>query len=309
VIQKKLQILKEIFGDYRKEGDEQYLFFCPNPDCNHHKKKLSININKNLFKCWICSCKGSNIKFLIKKYGSYQQLEEWNKLNNEVDVFQRKELKENENLIVRISLPKEYIFLLNENSYSSKRALNYLFNRGIGEKDILKWKIGFAPTGSYAGRVIIPSFDKFGYVNYFIARTFEENYIKYLNPKLEHNLIFNELIIDWNDDIILVEGVFDAIKFNNAIPLLTSTLNENSKLFETIVERKERVFIALDSDAKKKELKIIDQFMKYGIDVYKIDINPFKDPSQMTRQQFEKRKNKSIKIDRLNLLRYKMDGR
>ena len=47
-------LLKEIFGEYKKSGNE-YIFFCPN--CNHHKKKLSINIDKNCFKCWICNLK------------------------------------------------------------------------------------------------------------------------------------------------------------------------------------------------------------------------------------------------------------
>ena len=43
---KKLRILANILGTYYVSNDE-YLFFCPS--CNHHKRKLSVNVNKNVF--------------------------------------------------------------------------------------------------------------------------------------------------------------------------------------------------------------------------------------------------------------------
>ena len=56
---------------------------------------------------------------------------------------------------------------------------------------------------------------------------------KYLNPPADRDIIFNELYIDWDSDIILVEGAFDAIKAGpNSIPLLGSTLREESSLFQ-----------------------------------------------------------------------------
>ena len=43
---KKLSILREILGSSYKVNDE-HLFFCPK--CDHHKKKLSVNIAKDVY--------------------------------------------------------------------------------------------------------------------------------------------------------------------------------------------------------------------------------------------------------------------
>ena len=72
--------------------------------------------------------------------------------------------------------------------------------------------------------------------------------MKYKNPKVSKDIIFNGLNVDWDSDIVLVEGVFHAMKCRNAIPLLGSTLRENSILFQKICERKPNVYLALDDD-------------------------------------------------------------
>ena len=43
---KKLKILKEVLGSPFYHGKEN-LFYCPK--CKHHKKKMSINLDKNKF--------------------------------------------------------------------------------------------------------------------------------------------------------------------------------------------------------------------------------------------------------------------
>ena len=48
------------------------------------------------------------------------------------------------------------------------------------------------------------------------------------------------LYLDWDKDITIVEGVFDAIVAGNAIPLLGSTLRENSYIFQKIVDKCEQ---------------------------------------------------------------------
>ena len=79
-----------------------------------------------------------------------------------------------------------------------------------------------------------------------------------MNPSLSRDIIFNELYIDWDLDVVLVEGVFDAIKTGpNAIPLLGSTLREDSKLLQAIVKNDAAIFLALDPDAEKKSTKLI----------------------------------------------------
>ena len=107
------------------------------------------------------------------------------------------------------------------------------------------------------------------------------------------NIIFNELIVDWDSDIVLTEGVFDAIVARNAVPILGSTLRETSRLFQKIINFDSSVFIALDPDAEKKALHIARSLLEYGIEVYKVDVSPYKDVGEMPKEQFQYRKKKA----------------
>ena len=305
-MQKKLNILKNAFGNPLKNRDE-FLFQCPK--CKHHKKKLSVNITKNVFKCWICDFTGSDIRYLFKKT-SINFLHQWNQASGMVDLSKYDNLfdgSEDDTITEKVFLPKSFKSLTGQESSLNRRALKYLKSRGIEKKDILYWKMGFCDFGEYAGRIIIPSFNDSGDVNYFIARSYTGNKYKYKNPKISKDVIFNDLNINWNDDIILVEGVFDAIKCNNAIPVLGSTLTESSKLFQKICKKKPRVFICFDSDALEKQYQVSKKLMKYGVDVYKINIDGFLDMGEMSKEEVENRKVKADFVSELDYLKYKLN--
>ena len=162
-----------------------------------------------------------------------------------------------------------------------------MIGRGLSEYDILYNKIGHCTEGDYAGRIIVPSFDEQGYVNYFMARTYNEHWTKYKNPNTSKNIIFNELNIDWDSDVILVEGIFDSIFAKNSIPLLGSTLREDSRIFQKIIINDSSVFVALDSDAEEKAMNIARNLLKYDIEVWKIDVPNGKDIGDMSKKEFE----------------------
>jgi len=288
---KKLKILKKVLGSHYKSGEET-LFFCPK--CKHHKKKLSVNVDADKFKCWICEYAGHSLRRVLRDYGDIRTLYEWDGLTSRVDINSFEDLfKESaEEEEQRIFLPDEFRTLTGKKpSLSSLPARKYLLNRGIAHKDILAWKIGHCISGQYEGRIIIPSFSIDGALNYFVARSYNNNWKKYMNPPASRNIIFNNLMVDWDLDIILVEGVFDAIKAGqNAIPLLGSQLNENSKLFQEIVRHSPRVYLALDSDAEKKSAKLIKKMLTYGIELYKIEVVPYSDLGEMPKDEFLKRK-------------------
>ena len=140
----------------------------------------------------------------------------------------------------------------------------------------------------YAGRVIIPSFDENGDINYFISRTYEKHFIKYKNPPLNKSkIIFNELFLDFTEPITVVEGVFDAIiAGDNSVPLLGSTLTADSKLFRKIVENQTPVYLCLDLDAKQKQFTIAEKLIKFGIDVKIVNIGTAKDVGSMSSEEF-----------------------
>jgi len=294
----KLKILKDILGSYFRSGEE-YLFHCKK--CGHDKKKLSVNFDKNVFKCWICDYRGNNLFRLVKRYGSFLQRQEWEKYSNTIDISSSLEellfTEEEQEEEVVLKLPKEFTSLANRNlPLSALEAKKYLQSRGITQADILRWKIGYCKKGEYKDRIIIPSFNNDGKVNYFVARSYGREWPPYKNPNVSKDIIFNQLYIDFKNDLVLVEGAFDAVKADNAVPILGSSLREDSKLFQEIVKWDTTVYVALDPDAEKKAMKLIKSLLLYGVEVYKVDVTGYKDVGEMTREEFQKRKGEAKQI-------------
>tara|TARA_B100001250_G_scaffold73610_2_gene60106 strand:- start:2551 stop:3495 length:945 start_codon:yes stop_codon:yes gene_type:complete len=295
----KLKIVASCLGEYRTAGEET-LFYCP--FCKHHKHKLSVNVRANVYKCWICDASGKNIRRLLRKFGNYGLVAEWDRLTGRHDVTEFDNIFSNNEpddvIIQRVSLPDEFRTLTKKTlSPATLPVVNYLRARGIDRNEILEWKIGYCPSGDYAGRVVIPSFDTEGYVNYFIARSYDGAWMRYKNPQASRDIVFNELYLDWDDDVILVEGVFDAIVAGNAIPILGSTLNRGTKLFARLVQESPRVYLALDSDASAKERKIIKNLLQYDMEVYKIDTTGIEDVGAMTKKEFAERKVTATRVE------------
>ena len=298
----KTTILKNILGTYQQSGEE-CLFNCPK--CKHHKRKLSVNIDKNVYKCWICEYSGNNIARLVRRYGDFNQKREWQHLTGQVDIGQFETIIETlfpepeEDTPVTAELPNEFLSLANKGrTLLSTKARNYLIRRGITEEDILFWKIGYCHGGEYGGRIVIPSFNDDGDCNFFIARTYRNDWRKYMNPPTaKSKIIFNELYIDWNEDLVLTEGVFDAIVAGkNSVPILGSSLREQSKLFKSIITNDTPVFVALDQDAQEKAADLIQNLIKYGAEVYKVEVTPYNDVGEMPKKEFLKRKNAARQV-------------
>ena len=299
----KVSILRRTIGDFRKSGGER-LFHCPN--CKHHNNKLSVNIEKDKFQCWHCNYSGKSVFRLIRRFGTFSDKQRWAELSPDVDLTNFDDLfgDDAEEVDQVVDLPNDYIFLgRSDLPMSSLPARHYLAKRGITMDEILFWKIGYCPWGEFRDRIIVPSFNKDGDPNFFIARTYKGSWAKYRNPDASKDIIFNELFLDFSQEIILVEGVFDAIiAGENAVPILGSTLREESKLFQNIVHNDTAVYFALDPDADSKAYKIMRKLLQYDVDVYKVDISGFGDVGEMTRGQFQERRQNATWVDPDNLL-------
>ena len=297
------KILYETLGHFSDKGSE-LLFSCP--ACGHHKRKFSVNLDKNVFKCWVCDYHGRNIRRVIRRFGSYIQLQKWDQITDRSDITRFAELFMDEQSgegEAKIELPQEFVSLANKNlPLSANRALRYLKERGITQDQIVRWKMGFCYDGEYGGRIIVPSFGTSGYPNYFIARSYVGHNMKYKNPRSSKNVVFNDLFTNWNDDLVIVEGVFDAINAGNAVPILGSTLRTDSDLLRKIVRNDTPCYIALDPDAADKERRIIQTLLRYDVELYKIDVTGYEDIGAMPQEIFQQRKAKATFIDRDNYL-------
>ncbi len=261
-------IFEEIFGEPRKhnESNFQISFDCPLCDDDKNSGNLEINYQHSIFKCWSC-CEinkmQGKVPYLLKRFGDKESLKNYILLKPEVDE------KNGFDKQIVVKLPPEYkkFHQTKEKEYSEILALNYLYKRGITDDIIKKYRIGYASSGLYFNRIIIPSYDADGKLNYFVSRWFsnKKTKIKYLNPEAEkESIIFNEKLVNFDATIYLVEGVFDHIVIPNSIPLLGKFINP--KLFEVLYEKSVgNIVIVLDGEETAyKDAKNIYKELNFG---------------------------------------------
>jgi len=272
-----INVLERVLGKCYRLKNSETSFFCPK--CNHHKRKLIINISSGKGHCWVCNFSAHNIPQLLKKLNvSLELIKEASDLvgSSSNYRFDKKETTYN------LSLPQEFIPLWkSSNDIIYKHAISYLNSRNIGLNDILRYGIGYCPTGVYSNRVIIPSYDKDGKLNYFIARDiFPNSKFPYKNPPASKNVIIFESLISWDKPLVIVEGIFDAIAIRiNAVPLLGKFLSKEL-IKKIIIEKIKEVYIMLDKDAFADATKLSEFFEQYDITSYLVNIKD-KDPSEL----------------------------
>lgn len=281
---------------------------CAEKEDNLQKRKLVIRTDDFLTHCWVCGYRSTNLVNLLSRYHPHL-LETYREQFGIKQPFKRCMVFDLAQLFAEplaaqkesVSLPQGFTLLANhlgQKNRAVEEAWTYLKTRNVSKEDLWLWKFGvteYKPTQmgvpDYRFRVIVPSFDSQGVLNYFSARTYWKGYKgnKYANPKVpRESLIFNELNLDWTQELTLVEGVFDLIKCNeNATCLLGSTLDATYLLFQRIVENNTPVLLALDNDAKHKTYELAKLLTEYGIAVRLFQVPPeFNDVGQMTRTRF-----------------------
>jgi len=210
-------------------------------------------------------------------------------------------------------LPKEFIKLYEfpkikdiQVKMQMKQALGYLKSRGIGRTDILRYGIGYCPNGSYSGRIIVPSYDENFNLNFFVSRSiFEEDVLKYKNPKWSKDVIGFDCFIDWDEPVTLVEGVFDAITARyNAVPLFGKIIQP--KLRERILLRKPpKIIVALDNDAYSDSIKISSSLISEGINVSIVQMES-KDINEMGFKDFSSLKSVTPPTDSYEIIKQRI---
>lgn len=288
---------------YIRKGEEA-VYYCP--FCTHHKKKLEVNVRTQEWHCWICNSSGKSIRSLFYKFKAQDKhFDELYKI-----VGQNWKRPDQEQKIVQLSLPDDFIPLWKPStSFGYGHAMSYLNDRNVTMDDIIRYNIGFCENGEYQHRVIVPSYDKNGDINFFAARTYHEgNSYKYMLPPWSKDIIGFELFVNWDEPITLVEGTFDAMAVkNNVIPLFGTTMNFALKL-AIVANKVKRVNIVLDNDALKQAVDIFDRIE--DLQINKIDIHLVelgdKDPSVMGFEAINEFINKSKAFDFIDIIKAKL---
>ena len=304
---KVITALTNVLGSGLTLKGNELAFYCP--FCNHHKQKLQVNTETQKWHCWNCNSGGKKLTSLLRKLDVDRKIISIiREIYGDTNWTPQQDDAETK---VFIQLPKEFISLSEEPKGFNpeyKHAMFYLTHRGISMKEIIKYNIGYCKDGLYARRVIIPSYDLNGQLNYFVSRSYySEEKMKYKNPPISKNIIAFESQVNWNEPIILCEGVFDAITIKrNAIPLLGKFPSKIlvEKIFMSGVSD---IIISLDNDAINEALKAAEYFRKQGINVKMMYLRD-KDASDMGYDKFYEELNKTKEFSSEELLLNKINS-
>ena len=181
-----VNVVNSILGSGKRTARGNQSYSCP--FCHHHKPKLEINFTENKngdnpWNCWVCGKKGKKLLTLFKQIDVSPEI-----LSQLKTLTKSNSYEEDISINNIVELPKEYKKFSND--IISKHALHYLKKRNITKQDILKYDIGYCDYGLYKNMIIVPSYDNTGKLNYFTARSFEEDpFIKYRNPDVSRDII------------------------------------------------------------------------------------------------------------------------
>ena len=289
----KVRFLNKVFGTCVIGSDGlNAAVCCPNSKCGSYgqvsKKKLVIRIDSDHYHCWVCDSKGRDLSYLLRTNFPQHSEEYRNKFGGR-KIVRPDETEE----VYEVSVPNDFRLLatsLNSLDPDVKDTIRYARSRGLTNKDLWYFKLGTTTKGRYRRRIIMPSFNLDGELDYFVARTIDPDggKMKYLNAKVpKRTIVFNEINIDWSKELTLVEGPFDLTKCDdNATCLLGSHFSAEYNSFQKIIHNRTPVLLALDSDMQDKKQKYAKLLSTYGIDVRILDLGPYADVGEMTKLEF-----------------------
>lgn len=295
-------------GDYKWTGGGKFLYFpcqaCTAPDATKDNSGR-LNLKHGTVKCYQPTCTFSHKWEKYWKYVSFVQGNatgyklDKNGVQAYLDVYkgsvpddildlalQGIDGKKKRNPNARPWLPRECKPIISGGTDYHDILTAYIENRGF-EMDWLydKFKLQYADTGNYSGRIIIPFKDIDGKFRYFQARDFLDRGKKkrWLNPK-EEEMGVSKMEIMYNEEILtdpnvfelfLCEGVFDTYELVlGGMPSVTILGTELSDIHIAKIKsnRIKLIYLALDDGTFLKSLKVARKLLQKGLEVRYLDM-------------------------------------
>lgn len=242
-------------------------------NCIYHvsdtKKHMYINASSGVFHCFSCNEKGNFYKL-------FNTLKERH-VSGSLDLSSFESgyltILAQDNIDEKIEWPTEF-YPLDRESITGKVAREYLKKRNITDNQIDYYSIRFAPFGEYANRIIVPVFNNKSELVSFVARDYTgTSKVKVLTPLTGHsktnikNQVFNLYNAIETKQLIIGEGVFDAISLGLSGVALFGKVPTDIQLAKIINCKPRRVTICLDKDAQYEAEKLARQLTLHIEDV------------------------------------------
>ena len=285
---------------YYDRNTTQYQFNSPwqtdeNGGIPDGKYNLEVSFSLLKYHEWTCNY-GGDLSKLIKMWGGDTLLSEYRDAVTEIREFGLNTLgssfekffeAEKKNVL----LPKTFR-KIDISKTRNQQLLNYLESRKIDQELIDYYNIGVTgwngEVNKYRNRVIVPSYDLTGELNYWSGRDYTgKAFSKYWNSDKDVNapkkseIVFNESKIQFDADIVLVEGTFDSIYYHNAVALLGKVVTPDFAIYNKLFEKaNSTITICLDADTEISDTKKIYKILNYGRlrnKIYYVRLDKYKD--------------------------------
>lgn len=261
----------------------------PCPLCDDPKRRFYVNARTGMWICFRCEERG----------GSYRLLREVLELDHFMAMRLREEIEgsrqgpkplqlqtvKRSDVEQGLHMPQE-IHLLTDPAHAGQEMFwRYLDYRGVTPKQIEQYRMGFALRGRYAYRVIVPVYSS-GVMQTFVARTVIGAPLKVLNADDAHpsRALFNIENVR-GPTVWLVEGVFDALRFSNAVASLGTNLSAQQRdLLRSKGIKKVLVLWDGDEPGRHGASHIADQLLAARFEVRVALLPPGDDPASASEQ-------------------------
>lgn len=290
-------LVEKYIGFSSNQRGDEYHYHCP--QCGWKNPRFIVNYDLKKFHCWKCGYGSSNLIKLLKdlKASDEDVKELYNILGKKLNTSNldinslkekiKKELNIDNTTSVQyryLKLPEYFVPLIESKDKSLKRGVErYLHSRDVSDYEINYYNVHINEQDR---RIVFLTYETSKYPVFYVERSFENGNKFFSMPKSvkKTDIIFFEHLLDFKKEILITEGVFDAIKLGfNGVPLLGTAMNK--KLLNRMVqENTPSVTIALDTDAQDKAMYIAQQIIRKGIKVRLLNDKSFKDVGEMSKE-------------------------
>lgn len=273
-------------------SEDRVRSFCPIHKSDKQRSLSFIKDDSGIwrYKCFQCESKGDVFDFIktVKKCNFKQALDFINHFIIHVDLSLLKQ---------DVNIKKSKVELKVEDILLTKEMIPYLKKRGILEKNFDEFQFGVCYHHHFLrNRIVFPVFEDHT-KKFYIGRKIDEyskypRYLYYPEGIKKSDYLFNYDCVKSADEIIICEGIFDAIQisnfgFSHVVALFGSSISkkQEEKIWELNAEN---LVLCFDGDKKGFDIAYDVANLFLNKDVRVMLFNTNLDPAEITYRDFEK---------------------